>query len=124
MLIGIYKLLNPVITIVDAVIAMEGPGPIHGKPKTLGWLAAAPDPIATEVICSDLAGLRDLPVIQTAKKLGYGCCDKNNIQIVGDLLTDDERITLEPAQLVPLRFTPLRIIKSIIRQIFIILKSK
>lgn len=125
MLIDIYKLLNPAITIVDAVVAMEGPGPIRGNSKQLGWLAASVDPIATEIVCCDLIGLdpQQLPIITTAEKLRFGCSDKKNIQIVGDL-PSGERIELVPAILTPLRFTPVRILKSIIRQIFLLVKSR
>lgn len=123
MLIGIYKLLKPVITIVDAVVAMEGPGPISGKPKKLGWTAASIDPIALETICGEIAGIEGLQILKTAKKIGFGYSEKNNIQVMGDTIAANERITLEPAELVPLRFTPIRIIKSILKQIFILAKS-
>jgi hypothetical protein len=33
-------------------------------------------------------------------------------------------VELVPAKLTPLRFTPVRIVKSILRQIFILVKSK
>lgn len=126
MLIDIYKLLNPVITIVDAVVAMEGPGPIRGKPRHLGWMAASVDPIAAETVCCRLIGCNpeDLPVIKTAQKLRFGCSNEQNIEAAGDLDPIKEQVELEAAQLIPLRFSPLRIIKSIIRQIFILAKSR
>jgi uncharacterized protein (DUF362 family) len=126
MLIGIYKFLNPVINIIDAVIAMEGPGPIHGNPKHLGWLAASKDPIAAEIICGDLIGIDpgSLPIIKTAEKLNFGCHDKNKIEITGDLIDKNHVPTLQQAKLVPLQFTPLRILKSILNQIIILVKSK
>ncbi len=125
MLIDIYKLLNPVITIIDAIVAMEGPGPIRGNPKKLGWLVASVDPIAAEVICCDLIGISpgQLPIIKTAEILGFGCTDKQNIQVVGDSFAVGERIVLAPAELTPLRFSSARIIKSIFRQIFILVKT-
>jgi uncharacterized protein (DUF362 family) len=125
MLIDIYKLLNPVITIVDAVIVMEGPGPISGNPRHLGWLAASVDPIAAEVVCCDLIGIspEHLPVIRTAQKIGFGCADKQNIQIVGDNILPADVVNLIPAPLTPLRFSFPRIIKSIVRQIWILMKA-
>jgi uncharacterized protein (DUF362 family) len=104
---------------------MEGPGPIRGNPKQLGWMVASVDPIAAEIICCDLIGIspRDLPIIKTAEKMGFGCTDKQNIQIVGDSFAPGEHIRLEPAELTPLRFSPARIVKSIFRQIFILVKS-
>lgn len=122
MLIDIYKLLNPVLTIIDAVVAMEGPGPISGNPRSLGWLAASADPVAAEVICCGLIGLdpRDLPLIRTAEKIGFGCANRQNIEIVGDLPA--EAVKLAAAQLTPLRFTPLRIVKSTLKQIFMLVR--
>jgi uncharacterized protein (DUF362 family) len=126
MLIDIYKLLGPVLTIIDAVVAMEGPGPIRGNPKKLGWLVASVDPMAAEVICCDLIGFNpeQLPLIRAAEKIGFGCTNKQNIQIVGDLLPDNLHIRLVPAEQTPLRFTPARIVKSVLRQIFILVKSE
>ena len=126
MLIDIYKLLGPVLTIIDAVVAMEGPGPIRGNPKKLGWLVASVDPMATEVICCDLIGFNpeQLPLIRAAEKIGFGCTNKQNIQVVGDLLPDDPHLGLVPAEQTPLRFTPARIVKSVLRQIFILVKSE
>jgi uncharacterized protein (DUF362 family) len=126
MLIDIYKLLSPELTIIDAVVAMEGPGPISGSPKKVGWLIASADPMAAEVICCDLIGLvpERLPLIRTAEKIGFGCMNRQNIQIVGDLPPVDRPVKLVPAELTPLRFTPVRIVKSILRQIFILVKSR
>jgi uncharacterized protein (DUF362 family) len=126
MLIDIYKLLGPVLTIIDAVVAMEGPGPIRGNPKKLGWLVASVDPMAAEVICCDLIGFNpeQLPLIRAAEKIGFGCTNKQNIQVVGDLLPDDPHLGLVPAEQTPLRFTPARIVKSVLRQIFILVKSE
>jgi uncharacterized protein (DUF362 family) len=126
MLIDIYKLLGPVLTIIDAVVAMEGPGPIRGNPKKLGWLVASVDPMAAEVICCDLIGFNpeQLPLIRAAEKIGFGCTNKQNIQVVGDLLPDDPHLGLVPAEKTPLRFTPARIVKSVLRQIFILVKSE
>jgi uncharacterized protein (DUF362 family) len=124
MLIDIYKLLAPVLTIVDAVVAMEGPGPINGSPKKLGWLIASADPMAVELVCCDLIGISPerLPLVKTAQKIGFGCTNKQNIQIIGDSPPAGIPIRLVPAELTPLRFTPTRIVKSILKQIFMLVK--
>lgn len=125
MLIDIFKLTNPVLTIVDAVVMMDGPGPIRGNPKKLGWLVASADPMAAEIICCDLMGIspQDLPLIRTAAKIGFGCIDKQNIEILGDSLPDKPTAEIVSAQQIPLIFSPVRIVKSILRQIFILVKS-
>jgi uncharacterized protein (DUF362 family) len=125
MLIDIYKLTCPVLTIVDAVVMMDGPGPIRGNPKKLGWLVASADPMAVEIICCDLMGIspQELPLIRTAAKIGFGCIDKQNIEILGDSLPDKPTVEIIAARQIPLMFSPVRIFKSILRQIFILVKS-
>jgi uncharacterized protein (DUF362 family) len=125
MLIDIYKLTGPILTIVDAVVMMDGPGPIRGNPKKLGWLVASADPMAVEIICCDLMGIspQELPLIRTAAKIGFGCIDKQNIEILGDSLPDKPTVEIIAARQIPLMFSPVRIFKSILRQIFILVKS-
>ena len=85
MLIGIYELLGPVLTIIDGVVAMEGAGPIRGEPKALGFLIGSADPMACEVICCKLIDFKpeELPMIQTARQINFGCSDLRQINIVG-----------------------------------------
>lgn len=125
MLIDVYRLANPVLTIVDGIVAMEGPGPINGNPKKFGWLIGGTDPIAIELVCCDLMGVspESLPIIQTARKIGFGCMDKKDIQILGDL-PGNMGIRIISAEQVPLVFSPVRIVKSILRQIFMLVKSR
>ena len=89
MLIEIYKLLNPVVSIIDAVVAMEGMGPLSGSPRKLGCLVASADPIACELICASLIGIGpdQLPIVNTAKKLRFGCSNYGSIQLLGDDLS-------------------------------------
>jgi uncharacterized protein (DUF362 family) len=71
LLIEIYKFLNPALTIIDGIIAMDGPGPINGRARPLGWLLGGIDPFALEVICSKLVNINpeNLPIIRTARKM-------------------------------------------------------
>ena len=54
LLIEIYKHLSPALTIIDGVTVMDGPGPIRGRPRPLGWLIGGIDPMACEIVCSKL----------------------------------------------------------------------
>lgn len=125
LLIGIYKLLAPVITIIDAVVAMEGPGPINGSAKKLGWTIASSDPAAAEVVVCKLIDFEadELPIIRRAKQIGFGCCDIQQIEIVGDDYTDCICHDFETAQQIPLRFTLPRVVRSVSKQLLIYLKQ-
>ena len=126
LLIEIYKYMNPALTIIDGVIAMDGPGPIRGRARPLGWIVGSTDPISCELLCAKLIGLDPamLPIVQTAKKIGFGQQDFENIKILGDPLPTMVCTDFEPADLIPIRFSLFRVCKSIVKQIFLKAKSK
>jgi uncharacterized protein (DUF362 family) len=49
--------IRPHFTIVDAVTAMEGDGPIMGRPRTLGFVAMGADVVAVDATCARVIGL-------------------------------------------------------------------
>ena len=125
MLIGIYKLLAPVVTIIDGVVAMEGPGPINGRAKELGFIVGGIDPVACEMVCCELINLNpdEVPIIQTAKRIGFGCSDFGRIDIVGDDYADFICTDFEPAQRTPLRFSFPHICRSAAKQLILLAKA-
>jgi uncharacterized protein (DUF362 family) len=47
----------PHFTIVDAVVAMEGDGPIMGTPRNMGFIAMGQDLVAVDATCARIIGL-------------------------------------------------------------------
>jgi len=125
LLIDIYKYLNPALTIIDAVTAMDGSGPIRGRARPLGWLIGGTDPIACETICAKLVNIEpeDIPIIKTAKHTGFGCSDPAKIIIAGDNFPQSVCTDFELPELVPIRFSLLHVCKSICKQILLLSKS-
>ena len=125
MLLGIYELLAPAFTIIDSVVAMEGKGPINGTAKTLGFLAGGTDPIACELICSQITKLNSekLPIVQTAKKLGVYCDSPEMIDVIGDSYTDLICEDFQHPEMIPLDFSLLRVCKSMAKQIVFLTRS-
>jgi len=125
LLIDIYKYLNPALTIIDAVTAMDGPGPIRGRARPLGWLIGGTDPIACETICAKLVNieLEDIPIIKTAKQIGFGCSDAAKITIAGDDFPQSVCTDFILPELVPIRFSMPHVCKSICKQILLLSKS-
>lgn len=125
MLIGIFQLLSPVLTIIDGIVAMQGKGPINGFPKPLDFLVGGTDPIACERVCCELIKFdpNDLPIIRTAKKIGFGCADLEKINILGD---DHKTLICNDFQLsdrTPLNFSFLHICMSVTKQLIFLAKS-
>ncbi len=126
LLIGIYQKLQPVLTIIDGIEAMDGPGPINGRTRPLGWLIGGTDPMACEAVCCELIRLKpeDLPMLRTARRLGFGIADLDQIEICGDDYKDHICTDFQFAQLIPIRFSLYRIIKSKCKQMLILLRNK
>jgi uncharacterized protein (DUF362 family) len=125
LLIDIFEFLNPVLTIIDAVTVMDGPGPIRGNAKPLGYLISGIDPIACETICAKLVGIEpsSLPIIQTARRMDFGCSDTNKIRILGDGLPKDLCTDFQIPKQIPIRFSFLHVCKSICKQIWLLFKE-
>lgn len=72
MLIDLAKLVNPVLSIVDGVVGMEGNGPRNGRPVKAGILLAAENCFAVDAVMGKMMGFspQDLPL--TALALAQG----------------------------------------------------
>ena len=126
LIIEIYKLLNPTLTIIDGVIAMDGPGPISGRARPLGWLIGGTEPVACEVVCSKLINLDcdRLPIIKTAKQIGFGCSIFDDIEIAGDQFPKTVCTDFVLAKPIPIRFSLLHVCKSICKQILLLARPR
>jgi len=125
LLIGIFKFLNPALTIIDAVSVMDGPGPIRGRARGLGYIIGGTEPIACETVCCKLVNIKpeELPIIKTARQLGFGCSEPEEIEILGDEFPEAVCTDFELPKLIPLRFTFFHVCKSICKQILLLVKS-
>ena len=119
LLIEIYRFLNPVVTIIDAVTVMDGPGPIKGRARPLGWIISGTEPIACETVCCKFVNLapEDVPIVRTARQIGFGCSEFDKIEIRGDDLPQNPCTDFEFAKLIPLRFSLTHVCKSLCKQI-------
>ena len=126
MLIGIYELLSPAVSIIDGVVGMEGMGPLSGSPKEVGFLIGSRDPIACELVCCEIVDFQpsDLPIIQTAKRLNFGCGGREEIDVIGDSYEEYKCCDFKPAMQTPLFFSFPRICKSVAKQVWLMMKGK
>jgi uncharacterized protein (DUF362 family) len=134
LLIEIYKLLSPALTIIDGVIAMDGPGPISGRARPLGWLIGGTEPIACEIVCSKLINLspESLPIVKTAKQIGFGstelaaggCANYDDITIVGDPFPQTVCTDFVLAEPIPIRFSLPHVCKSVCKQLLMLGHSR
>ncbi|MBE0535601.1 MAG: DUF362 domain-containing protein [Phycisphaerae bacterium] len=118
MLIEIYKVVAPVYSIIDGVVAMQGQGPISGNARPLGFLIGGADPVACEIVCCDLIGLApdQLPILRTARHSGFGCSDIGRIEIRGDDYADSRCVDFQFAEQTPLNFPFSHVCRSVLKQ--------
>jgi len=85
MLLDIALYTRPVITIMDAITAMEGNGPGLGTPRDLGLLLAGRSPLATDVVAAALLGLptERHPVVRAAAGRGLTPARPEDVHVVG-----------------------------------------
>ena len=77
--------VRPQLTVVDAVTAMEGDGPIMGKPRALGFIAMGADLPAVDATCARVIGLDPVKVGYLAPASHYlGNIDERRIEQRGE----------------------------------------
>jgi len=103
LLVQIYQAINPAVTLVDGILALEGQGPgRRGKPRHIGMLiGSCSGPFADMAICQMLGiDPNKLPTLHAAKKLGVLDGD---LEIIGDFT---EVSNYKLPELGPLTFGP------------------
>ncbi len=88
MLVELCALIKPRLTVMDAIVGMEGNGPGNGDPRELGLVLAGGDPVAIDVVCGTLvrADAAILPVTRAAVGTGFGETSLDRIRIYGEPL--------------------------------------
>ncbi len=91
MLLDLSEYVSPRISIMDAIMAMEGEGPgASGVPRQVGLLLASRNPLALDVVAGEIIGLRpeDNPVLMEAEKRGLYPTRIEDIRLSGAEVSD------------------------------------
>ncbi len=117
MLLELAEQEQPALSIVDAVVAMEGEGPGSGDPVQVGALLAGPHPLAVDTAAADLLGLpADLNWVQKiAREKGRAGADLSDITLLGDNPEDLRPARFQPAKSTDVNFGLPGPIKSLVR---------
>ncbi len=82
-LLDLYRIIRPSLTVLDGVVGMEGNGPGSGDPIPLGLILAGKDALSIDLVVCDLLGIprKSIPTNQAAIEDGMG---RDSIEIVGE----------------------------------------
>jgi uncharacterized protein (DUF362 family)/NAD-dependent dihydropyrimidine dehydrogenase PreA subunit len=85
MLIDLCDYISPQLSIMDAVIGMEGNGPHNGETRAIGLLLASSSPLALDVVAGEIMGLpKDKnPVLIEADKRGLSPVNLDQLELIG-----------------------------------------
>ena len=74
LIVGIATVAKPAFSLMDAVIALEGPGPANGTPTHMGLLLASTDPVALDWAEARIMGYdpEDIPIVREGIRRGLG----------------------------------------------------
>ena len=91
MLLDLAGWAAPRLSIMDAVLAMEGDGPgAAGTPRPVGLLLAAESPLALDVVAAEIMGLpaAENPILQAARQRALHPVSMDEIELVGANIED------------------------------------
>jgi uncharacterized protein (DUF362 family) len=121
MLIDIARHVNPCLTIVDGIQAMQGQGPINGTPYPLGVMGASKDMTALDRVFADLVSipLDNVYALQAARLKQFGQFHVEDMEISG--VADYQSLVVEDfkqAYPIDISFNPIKLFKSFLKQFY------
>ena len=93
LLLDLHSALPPTITVMDAVVGMDGQGPSNGNPREIGLVLASESCPALDLVACSVVGLDPaaIPTVRKAGERGIGPKDLGEVEILGERI-DDVRV--------------------------------
>jgi len=106
MLLDLAERIAPALTIVDAVVGMEGDGPGSGDPVQIGALLAGRSPRASDTVACALVGMRTEQVWtqKVARDRGWSGVQLEELELFGTPLADLKLARFRPSKSTDVNF--------------------
>lgn len=90
MLVDISTYVKPTLSLMDAIVGMEGDGPSAGEPRQIGAIIASASPYELDVAAASLVGIdtKRVHTVQRAKERGLSSDNMADIKLYGDPFED------------------------------------
>jgi len=100
-LLHVNRILPEQMIIVDGIVAMEGLGPVWGKPVQLNLVVSGSNPVAVDAVCCNVMGINPyaVEVLWKAYKSGLGEISIDQIQVEGEEIEKVKRRFMHPVLL-------------------------
>jgi len=100
LLLDIHETYPPALTLMDAIVGMEGAGPSNGKPRKIGLVLSSKSCTALDYVAATIAGFdpMSVPTVRLAQERGVGPARLEDVRIYGErvqpLVVEDFEKTL------------------------------
>jgi uncharacterized Fe-S center protein len=86
-LVDVYRIVQPSLTILDGIVGMEGNGPNSGRPIPIGLILASGDSLSLDQVICDLLGISRKSLLTNRVALDQGLA-KEEIDALGEKVKD------------------------------------
>ena len=120
MLVATLTVVKPVVSVVDAIVAMERVGPRGGDPRHVGLVLTGTDCVALDRVLLEILGVdpEEYPILNAAREMGVGETDLSAIEIRGLSIAEARVEGFQPAEEIgPIGFSLPHIIRGLWRQL-------
>ncbi len=117
MLLAIYEKISPGLTIVDAIIGMEGMGPGNGSPKPVGLIIASENGVAVDAVITEILAINSIDhfVLRMAQNMEIPGSNIDYIKISGLPIKEARLDSFELPELAPIGFSITHLIKGMVK---------
>lgn len=119
LLLEIYRVVGPILHVVDGITIMEGNGPAQGIPKSLGLIGVSQDGLFLDRTLCDIIGLQvfSSEIFLTLSRYYNQSIDIREIKILGKPIQafKGQNILLPSRE--PIRFDLIRILLSVLKHL-------
>jgi uncharacterized protein (DUF362 family)/NAD-dependent dihydropyrimidine dehydrogenase PreA subunit len=87
MMVEVFQLRVPDLVLVDAVVGMEGNGPVSNDLRDIGLILASDNAVALDAVIATMMGIEPsrLRFLQKAQEAGLGDYNLSTIELIGEL---------------------------------------
>ena len=88
-IVDLHKVVHTDLTVMDALVGMEGLGPRMGTPVQMGLVLAASDMVALDAVAADIMGFEagEVECTRIAAAQGIGIMDPSRIEVLGEAVS-------------------------------------
>jgi uncharacterized protein (DUF362 family)/NAD-dependent dihydropyrimidine dehydrogenase PreA subunit len=114
-MVKVFSIARPQLTILDGVVGMDGDGPSAGKPRKMDLVMAGTDAVAIDACAAKIMGIAplDVAVTKEAYNAGLGEADLARIEIIGDRIEDFIAKDFKMPQTTFFKFIPKGVMNSV-----------